>query len=133
MRTFAIAVIFLSGILGVSAQSGDELARQCQTNRVLIVGYVAGVLDKASVDTDVLFHFYFDTYEGGKTAERIESENRALVASSAAIDGYCIPEETTAEQKADVFCRYLLSNPDQRDKNAAELLGTAAKYAWPCK
>jgi Rap1a immunity proteins len=133
MRAFAIAVIFLSGILGVSAQSGDELARLCQTNRVLIVGYVAGVLDKASVDTDILFHFYFDTYEGGKTAERIESENRALVASSAAIDGYCIPEETTAEQKADVFCRYLLSYPDQRDKNAAELLGTAAKYAWPCK
>jgi hypothetical protein len=133
MRAFAIIVVFLSSVLGVRAQNGDELNRQCQTNRALIVGYVAGVLDKAAVDSDVLFHFYFDTYEGHKTAERIQRDNKALVASSTAIDGYCIPEGTTVEQKADVFCKYLLDNPDQRDENAAELLGAAAKDAWPCR
>jgi hypothetical protein len=134
MKTFAAAAFLLLGVLGARAQSGNELSHQCLTNnRGLIFGYIEGVLDKAVVDTDVLFHFYFDTYDGPKTAERIEKDNQAIIHSFLAVDGYCIPKEATFEQKADVFCRYLLDNPDQRTKNAAELLGVALKSAWPCK
>ena len=134
MKTFAVAAYLLLGVLGARAQSGNELSQQCLTNdKVLVFGYVEGVLDKAVVDSEVLFHFYFDTYEVRKPAERIETDNQALVRSFLAVDGYCVPKEVTFEQKADVFCKYLLDNPDQRTKNAAELLGSALKTAWPCK
>jgi hypothetical protein len=124
----------LLGILGARAQSGNELSQQCLTNnKVLVFGYVEGVLDKAVVDSEVLLHFYFDTYDKLKTADRIERDNQVLVRSFLAVDGYCVPKEATFEQKADVFCKYLLDNPDQRTKNAAELLGSALKTAWPCK
>jgi hypothetical protein len=125
MRVFAVSVIFLLSIFGASAQSGNELSQQCQTNKLLIAGYVAGALDKAAVDSDVLIQFFLDTYDVRKTAERIEKDNRTLVASSFAIDGYCVPKETTVEQKAGVFCKYLLDNPSQRSKNAAALLVSA--------
>jgi hypothetical protein len=133
MKTFAVAVYFLLGVLGARAQSGNELSQQCLTNsKVLVFGYVEGVLDNAVADSEVLFHFYFDTYDVLKTADRIERDNQALVRSFLAVDGYCVPKEATLEQKADVFCKYLLDNRDQRTKNAAELLGSALKTAWPC-
>jgi hypothetical protein len=134
LKTFAAAAFLFLGVLDARAQSGNELSQQCLTNnRSLIFGYIEGVLDKADVDTDVLFHFYFDTYDGPKTAERIEKDNQAIIRSFLAVDGYCIPKEATFEQKADVFCKYLLENPDQRAKNAAELVGSALRAAWPCK
>ena len=134
MKTFAVAAYLLLGVLGARAQSGNELSQQCLTNdKVLVFGYVEGVLDKAVVDSEVLFHFYFDTYDVLKTAERIERDNQALVRSFLAVDGYCVPKEASFEQKTDVFCKYLLDNPDQRTKNAADLLGSALKTAWPCK
>jgi hypothetical protein len=122
MKTFAVAMHLLLGVLGARAQSGNELSQQCLTNKVLVFGYVEGVLDKAVVDSEVLFHFYFDTYDVLKTTDRIERDNQALVRSFLAVDSYRVPKEATFEQKADVFCRYLLDNPDHRTKNAAELL-----------
>jgi hypothetical protein len=94
MKTFAVAVYLLLGVLGARAQSGNELSQQCRTNnKVLVFGYVEGVLDKAAVDSEVLFHFYFDTYDVLKTADRIERDNQALVRSFLAVDGYCVPKE----------------------------------------
>ena len=133
MKTISLAVCLLFGALDARAQTGDELSKQCQANRPLVAGYVAGVLDKAALDSDVLFHFYFDTYEIHKAANKIADDNRALAASSVAIDGYCIPEATTPEQKIDVFCQYLSNNPGQRNNDAAELVEAAAKAAWPCE
>lgn len=133
MRIFAVAVCFLLGILAASAQTGDELSQQCHSNRAFVLGFVEGVLDKAALDSDVLFHFVFDTYDVHKSADRIEKDNQALVRSFFAIDGYCPQKETTSEQKAEVFCKYLLDNAEQRAKNAAELLGSALKASWPCK
>ena len=134
MKNLAVAMYLLLGVLSASAQSGNELNQQClKNNKVLVFGYVEGVLDKAVVDSDVLFHFVFDTYDLHKTADRIAKDYQAIIRSFLAIDGYCVPKEATFEQKADVFCKYLLENPDQHTKNAAELLGAALKTAWPCQ
>jgi hypothetical protein len=71
MKTFAVAVYFLLGVLGARAQSGNELSQQCLANdKVLVFGYVEGVLDKAVVDSEVLFHFYSDTYDVLKRPQR---------------------------------------------------------------
>jgi hypothetical protein len=134
MKTFVAMMCLLLSVLAARAQSGNELHQQCLTNsKALVFGYIKGVLDKADVDTEVLFHFYFDTYDEPKTIERIERDNQAIIRTFFLVNGYCVPEEATVEQKADVFCKYLLNNPDQRTKNAAELLGSALRRAWPCK
>jgi Rap1a immunity proteins len=133
MKTFSVAIFLLLTGFGAKAQNESELSQQCLTNsKASIVGYVEGVLDKAHVDSEVLFHFYFDTYDVHKTIDSIEKDNQALVRSFLTVDGYCLPKDVTFEQKADVFCKYLLDHPDQRSKNAAELLGSALKNAWPC-
>jgi hypothetical protein len=131
MRAVAIVAAFVFGISAAKAQNGDVLSEQCRENRTLVVGYVAGFLDKAAIDSDVLFHFYFDTYGGVKTAATIEKDNGALVVASTAINGYCIPDGTTVSEEAHVFCEYLLNNPNQRKDDAAELLSWRQKLRGP--
>lgn len=121
------------GTFSAKALSGDELYARCIANRQLVAGYVAGALDKAAVDSDILFKFFFETYDVLKSRERIEKDNQTLVKSSLALDGYCIPEITTLEQKANVYCMYLSDHPAERNRTAAELWVTAAKGAWPCQ
>jgi len=121
------------GTISAEALSGDELNAQCVASKQLVVGYVAGALDKAAADSDILFKFFFETYDVLKSREKIEKDNQTLVKSSLALDGYCIPETTTLEQKANVYCMYLADHPAERNTSAAELWVTAAKEAWPCQ
>jgi hypothetical protein len=120
-------------IASANALDGEHIIEQCLANKQMITGYVAGALDKAAVDSDILVRFYFDTYDVLKTAEQIEKDNRTLTQSSLALNGYCIPKVITLEQKASVYCKYLADNPEQRNRNAAELWVTAARAAWPCQ
>lgn len=120
-------------VSSADALNGERLVEQCLANKLMVAGYVAGASDKASVDSDILVRFYFDTYDVHKTAERIEKDNRTLTRSSLALDGYCIPEAITLEQKASVYCKYLADNPEQRNRNASELWVAAARAAWPCQ
>jgi hypothetical protein len=133
LRILAVSLISMLCIASADALSGAELGEQCLANKQMIAGYVAGALDKAMVDSDILFRFYFDTYDVLKTAERIQKDNRTLTKSSLALDGYCIPGAITLEQKANVYCKYLADNPTERNRNAAELWVTAARAAWPCQ
>ncbi len=99
LKVLAVGFASMLCIPSADALSGDEVNEQCLANKQMIAGYVAGALDKAAVDSDILFRFYFDTYDVLKTAERIEKDNRTLTKSSLALDGYCIPEAITLEQK----------------------------------
>jgi hypothetical protein len=131
-KAFAVGVALMLTLLSADAKTGDELNQQCRSNRDAILGYVAGALDKAAVDSEVLIRLYLDTYDVHKAPEQIERDNGTIVKSHMAID-YCVPKETTIEQLADVFCRYLAENPRQRNNNAPEILGTAIKAACPCE
>lgn len=133
LKILAFGLTLMLCMPSADALIGDELIEQCLANKQMIAGYVAGALDKAAVDSDILFRFYFDTHNVLKTAERIEKDNRTLTKSSLALDGYCIREEITLEQKVSVYCKYLADNPTQRNRNAAELWVAAAKAAWPCQ
>jgi hypothetical protein len=133
LKILAVGWTSMLCIASADALSGEQLKEQCLVNKQMIAGYIAGALDKAAVDSDILFRFYFDTYDVLKTAERIEKDNRVLAKSSLALDGYCIPEAITLEQKASAYCKYLADNPAQRNRNAAELWAAAAKAAWPCQ
>jgi hypothetical protein len=133
LKILAVGLASMLCISSADALSGDEVSEQCLSNKQMIAGYIAGALDKAAVDSEILFRFYFDTYDVLKTADRIEKDNRTLTKSSLALDGYCIPEAITLEQKVSAYCKYLADNPTQRNRNAAELWVAAAKAAWPCQ
>jgi hypothetical protein len=120
-------------VVSADALSGNELFEECIANKPLVVGYVAGISDKAAIDSDILFKFFFDTYDVMKTAEQIQRNNDTLVKSSLALDGYCIPEGTTPFQKANAYCRYLADNPERRSSSGAELWVSAAKAVSPCQ
>src|ERR1022692_4941551 len=132
LKAFAVGVALMLTLLSADAKTGSELNQQCRSNRDVILSYIAGALDKAAVDSEVLIRLYLDTYDVHKTPERIERDNRTIVKSHITID-YCVPKEITIEQLADVFCRYLAENPGQRNNSAPEILGAAIKAAWPCK
>jgi hypothetical protein len=133
LKMLAVGWAPMLSIASAGALNGEQLIEQCLANKLMVAGYVAGALDKASVDSDILVRFFFDTYDVHKTAERIEKDNRTLTQSSLTLDGYCIPEVITLEQKASVYCRYLADNPEQRNRNGSELWVAAARVAWPCQ
>jgi hypothetical protein len=133
LMVVGIGLALMLGVLPAEALSGVELNAQCLANKQLIVGYIAGAFDKATVDSDILFKFFFDTYDTLKSAERIERDNQTLVRSSLALDGYCIPSALTLEQKANVYCKFLADNPSERNRNGAELWVAAATAKWPCR
>jgi hypothetical protein len=133
LKVVAVGGALMLGPFSADALSGDELYAQCNANKQLVVGYVAGALDKAAADSDILIKFYFETYDVLKSRERIEKDNQTLTKSSLALDGYCIPETTTLEQEANVYCMYLADHPAERSRSAADLWVTAAKGAWSCQ
>ena len=45
---------------------------------------------------------------------------------------FCPPEGSTTGQTRDIALRYLLLNPSQRHKPAAELVADALMEVWPC-
>jgi len=45
----------------------------------------------------------------------------------------CIPENVRSSQLVDVSCNFLVSNPQSRNKQAADLIQHAFNIAWPCK
>jgi Rap1a immunity proteins len=135
MKMFVVA-LFATNIF-TTAQAGfytgNDIARQCLSNKPFVSGYVSGAVDKGIIDAPALYEFYIETFDSKNNEEKNEKINKSLGEASVAIEGYCIPKGATVGQTGDVFCKYLEENPAQRQKNAAELLGSALKAAWPCK
>ena len=48
LKALAVGVVSMLALLSANAKSGGELDQQCRSNRDLILGYVAGALDKAA-------------------------------------------------------------------------------------
>jgi hypothetical protein len=61
LKAFAVGMALILTLLPADAKTGDELYRQCRSNRDVILGYIAGALDKAAVDSEVLIRLYLDT------------------------------------------------------------------------
>lgn len=132
-KAFGVAVVLMLNAAAADAEfySGYELSQYCQTNKALVFGYIAGAMDKATIDSDILYRFYFSIYDPLKMPEKIQMDGRTLGEASLAIDGYCVPATVTIPEIADEFCKYL--GESRSHKSAAEILGFSLKAAWPCK
>lgn len=125
------AVVLLSST--AQGTNAEDLVVQCNTNRPLIEGYVAGAFDKSIADSDNFVRFYFETFDGRQTPELVQKRRQAVIRSSLAVEGYSSPQDVTLEERADVDRRYLAAHPSERMKTAAELLGGNRKMALPMK
>ena len=130
-----VFIVFLMNASLASAQrfGGYEINQSCQTNSPLVSGYVAGAMDKAALDSDILYRFYFVIYDQHHTLAKVQTDGEALGEASRALDGYCVPSTVTVPQIAEEFCKFLGENHFPSEKSAAELLGLSLKAAWPCK
>jgi hypothetical protein len=109
----------LAGLMAVSAQaqptmdgsfvSGARLLAMCQTENPTCTGYVAGVVDALAPLSE----------PGG-----------ALPANSLA--SFCA-QKLTVKQAIAQFQKFMKSNPEGAQTNAAQLIGDALHLAYPCE
>jgi hypothetical protein len=98
---------------------GNKIHPQCTTNKNYVLGYVAGLHDRALNDGWAVRTFVSDTVTLKNSVVRM-------------VHGFCVPEKVTLGQVSDVFCSYLAKNPKDRHKDASDLFSVAMIEAWPC-
>jgi hypothetical protein len=107
----------LALVLGVSQASagfldGNKLYELCDGN-FGSTWFVMGVLD---ADASAVLGFDRET---GKAFDLQKS--------------ICLPPDVIAGQAKDVVCKYLEDHPENRHYSAANIVLTAAYFAWPCQ
>ena len=103
--------------------TGHQLHGLCRTDMNLVRGYVAGVHDKASRDSDAAAFFI--------AASKVP-KNPALEALLPTIMNYCA-SDIAIGQLADVVCRSLDKDPGERHRPAATLIVDALAAEFPCR
>jgi hypothetical protein len=110
--------------------SGNEVFAYCSSNRSFLTGFVAGVFDKAELDSASFFNYVLMAPAPAKSGPEFDSEN--FVKYSNEINQYCAPKGATLAQVTDIYCQYLTNNPASRHLSAALLFNRALAKAWQC-
>ncbi|KAA0073990.1 Rap1a/Tai family immunity protein [Tardiphaga sp. P9-11] len=124
-----IRVILSTMILFMSHAHADgiRMAELCnRSHRDLVSMYVEGALDNAESDTTAIMSDLEKALEGGS------SEIAGLKRSWKLVMSYCPPSRFKADQAADIFCDFLMLNPQKRKSETIALLNEALQNAWPC-
>jgi hypothetical protein len=114
--------------------TGNKMLEVCgKPNRTPISTYLAGVMDKGSVDWAGLMGMRDGTakFEKREDVKKGITSTLDLVADST--KPYCVPKNATLGQATDVFCKYLLENPKDRNESASYLADQAFRDGWPCR
>src|ERR1700674_1230529 len=113
---FAVAAFPAAG----DFYSGNKVHDMCSNNRGVVLGYVAGLHDRAINDGLRVRLLIADTDPLKKTVVAL-------------VHGFCAPEQVTLGPVSDVFCSFLTKNPKDRHMDASDLFSSAMVEAWPCK
>jgi hypothetical protein len=111
---------------GATAQTFTlpELLGFCSNDRSIIVGYVAGVIDKSDVDYGPVWDLFDVTMPHNM-------KPKTLAAVSAVRD-HCLPRDATLGKAVDLLCKAITDHPTETDLSGAALLDRAMNVAWPC-
>ncbi|MDR7145169.1 Rap1a/Tai family immunity protein [Rhizobium sp. BE258] len=131
MRKYLATVALLASVSNAYAGfwDGNFVHSQCKQNNMTFVhGYIAGWIDKWETDKGAV----------EATFERKGETPADLVAPKAILGvfisrDFCLPDNASAGQIADVFCKYLQENPARRAESSESLLARALEDAWPCR
>jgi hypothetical protein len=114
MMRFAI----LCGSVEAANYDGNRMAQICAGDRSFVLGYVAGMLDKATDDV-------------GIASVHLAGDQR-LGPMLFTIEAYCLPKGVVLSQALDVYCKYLRENPAERHQTAPILFSQSLSKMWPC-
>jgi hypothetical protein len=129
LRHILIALILIGASpAGAQKYDGNKLVGLCTRDQGFVVGYVAGLMDKSSLDVNFIINQPGTLPEPGKKVQ-LAPEVTALMIS---VEGYCLPAGVSLGQATDVFCKYLKDNPAERPKDGAYLVGASLKADFPC-
>lgn len=130
MRQLGLAAIVFSLALPLPASAdfyaGDTIRKLCKDDNPLLLGYLAGWIDKWDRDTGMLA----DGFESEKTPQ---AKRTVLTYLQKATEGICIPDDANLGQIQNILCNYVDRNPSKRTLGSAELISASLRQAWRCK
>ncbi|MBX4972626.1 hypothetical protein HJB56_26260 [Rhizobium lentis] len=103
--------------------TGNKLFEYCQTNRLFVVGYMMGVVDKGLYDSSAADY--------GLTREPDSRELKVI--GTFVRTNRCVPDGATSGQMVDVICKWLNEHPADRHKYGPTLINNAFAEVWPCE
>ena len=101
-----------------------ELSGLCSSDRRIVVGYVAGVIDKSDIDYGPVKDLFDITMPNNMKPKTIAAVN--------AVRDHCRPKNATIGKAVDMLCKAIADHPTQGDLSGAALLDRAMNLAWPC-
>jgi hypothetical protein len=130
MRRIGLAVIFVSLALPLPASAdfyaGDTIRKLCKDNNPLLLGYIAGWIDKWDRDTDMLA-------DGFESETSPQAKRTVLTYLQKTSEGICFPDDANLGQIQTILCNYVERNPSKRQLGSADLISGSLKQAWHCK
>jgi hypothetical protein len=130
MQRVGLAVLLMSLALPLPAAAdfyaGDTIRKLCKDDSPLLLGYLAGWIDKWDRDTAMLAA----GFESEKTPQ---AKRTVLTYLQKATEGICVPEDANLGQIQNILCNYVERNPSKRQLGSAELISGSLKEAWRCK
>jgi hypothetical protein len=130
MRRLGLAAIIFGLALPLPASAdfyaGDTIRKLCKDDSPLLLGYLAGWIDKWDRDTNMLA----DGFQNEKTPQ---AKRIVLIYLQKTTEGICVPDDANLGQIQSILCNYVDRNPSKRKLGSAELISSSLKQAWRCK
>jgi hypothetical protein len=123
-QTAVIALLWLLSSAS-TAETGNELQRDCARDPKFCLGYITGVSDAYSAwaVADQANQAMYKRKHGEALSERYWIKPRR----------YCLPNSATPEQAKQAVLKYLADHPAELSYDADELIGAALEAAFPCR
>ena len=104
--------------------NGNDAYSWCQNNRIMALGYTAGLSDEAADSTFVI--------DITRDPKKYEAPNTGVALARKLIRNYCVPKAVQLDQITDVLCNYLRDEPQVRNRPVPFIFNDAMHKAWPC-
>jgi hypothetical protein len=131
MRRIGLAALFTVTVaIAPQAQAdfyaGDTIRKLCADDSPLLLGYLAGWIDKWGRDTDLLARGY-------ESETSPQAKRTVLTYLQKTTEGICVPEDADLGQMQVIVCNYVTQHPGKRKLGSAELISASLSQAWRCK
>lgn len=130
MHRTGLAAIVLALALPLPASAdfyaGDTIKKLCTDDSPLLLGYLAGWIDKWGRDTDLLA-------KGFEQEKSPQAKKLILTYLQKTTEGICVPDDADLGQMQNIICNYVERNTGKRKLGSAELISAALSQAWRCK
>src|SRR3984885_15005335 len=120
MKLFILLATLLFGeCANAQTFTAAELSSLCSSDRRIVVGYVAGVIDKSDIDYGPVKDLFDVTMPNNMKPKTIAAVN--------AVRDHCPPKDATIGKVVDMLCKAIADHPAQGDLSGATLLDGALK------